>query len=424
MKPPWNEPATALAAAIEATDRWVSGPMTALNRDIVAGLRPGTDFALAARRAVLPSLPVPRECSPEQAKQLVVLLGMLGAGLGRHFQEQGAGRSGTPERAFDLPAGPENETFLEYFARLADRTGTGHPPRDSYASLVRWSLPASEVWCGGERAAGLPSVFDDGAVRTYTGAPDEIRFFELLKLSESLERAANLALERLYDLDPLGAEAQRRLAEAAACLTALHRLNADFAALPPHDALRPAHFMDVFRQFAIHWRVGDVPPSGALDPEAIVRDLLLGTPPTAVLPALLDDERARIAAAADRPSVIEVILARCGDSRSVAEFPVLAHAYRVLKAHARVSGTHLRLSKKYLFDPQRVRDAQGTGDTGVVSNRRGTTGLDEGDLTRLAVERRHPLLRELGRPALPPSVPPAVDFSFVPAAADCAREAA
>jgi hypothetical protein len=96
----------------------------------------------------------------------------------------------------------------------------------------------------------------------------------------------------------------------------------------------------------------------------------------------------------------------------------------VLKAHARVSGTHLRLSKKYLFEPQRIRDAQGTGDTGVVSNRRGTTGMDEGDLTRLTVDRRHPLLRELAQVAMPPSFPPAVDFSFVPAGAACTREAA
>jgi len=424
MKPPWNEPATALATAIKATSGWVAGPMAALNRDIIAGACPGSEFAVAARHAVLPFLPSPRACPPVPAQQFVVLVGMLGAGLGRHFQEQGTARRGTPEKAFDLPAGPEDEPFLEYFARLAERTGTGHPARDTYASLVRWNLPPSEAWCGGTRLAHLPSVFDDGAVRTYTAAPDEVRFFKLLKLSETLERGANLVLEPIYDLDPTGPEALERLDAAAACLTTLHRLNADFAALPPQDSLRPAYFMDVFRQFAVHWRLGDVPPSGALDPEAIVRDLLLGTPHSVILPALLDGERARIAAAGQRPSVIDLILARCGDSRSVAEFPVLAAAYRVLMAHARVSGTHLRLSKKYLFNPQRSRDAGGVGDTGVVSNRRGTTGMDEDDLTRLTSARRHPLLRELRSEPRPPFAAPAVQVSFVPAAADCSKEAA
>src|SRR3954447_16463412 len=100
MKPPRNEPGMALATAIKATNGWVSGPMAALNRDIVAGLCPGSDFALAARHAVLPFLPSPAACPPEAAQRLVVLLGMIGAGLGRHFQEQDAAHRGTPEKAF------------------------------------------------------------------------------------------------------------------------------------------------------------------------------------------------------------------------------------------------------------------------------------------------------------------------------------
>jgi hypothetical protein len=35
------------------------------------------------------------------------------------------------------------------------------------------------------------------------------------------------------------------------------------------------------------------------------------------------------------------------------------------------------LAKKYLFAPQRERNRADAGDTGVVSNRRGTTGMDE-----------------------------------------------
>src|SRR4051812_13069105 len=195
MRPPWEEPATALATATGAIERWVAEAMTALNREIIAGVRPGTDFADAARHAVLALAPDPDDCPPAVAERLVVLFGLVGAGLGRHFQERGRDCRRTPEKAFDVPAGPDDEPFMSYFARLAERTGTGHPHRDTYASLVRWNLPPSAVWCAGERLARLPSSFEDGAVRTYTAEPDEVRFFQLLKLSETLERAVNLTLE-------------------------------------------------------------------------------------------------------------------------------------------------------------------------------------------------------------------------------------
>ena len=47
----------------------------------------------------------------------------------------------------------------------------------------------------------------------------------------------------------------------------------------------PEHFMDVFRQFAVHWTADDIPPSGALDPEALKRDFLLGIGIPRVRPA-------------------------------------------------------------------------------------------------------------------------------------------
>ena len=69
--------------------------------------------------------------------------------------------------------------------------------------------------------------------------------------------------------------------------------------------------------------------------------------------------------------------------------PVLAALYLLLHAHARLSGVHLLLSKKFLFSPQRERERDGAGDPGVVSNRRGTTGMDESYLERLTRARHH-----------------------------------
>ncbi|WP_327011169.1 hypothetical protein OHA72_30165 [Dactylosporangium sp. NBC_01737] len=384
--------------SVPAVAAWVSGPMAELNRDIIARRRPAGEFP-AAVAAALAALPAdPQRCAPQEARRLVVLLGLVGASLGRHFQERDPAHRRQPERAFELTAGAGFVPFLDYFAGLARQTGTGHPARDAYASLTRWSLPATEVSWGGTRLAGLPGVFDDGAVRTYTGERDEVRFFELVKLSETYERAVNLALTPLAEetVDVCGAEAVHRLGVAAELLDALRRLNTAFAALPPADGLRSGHFMDVFRQFAVHWRTGDVPPSGALDPEALERDFLLGTDlpgyrghVTRLRPGLLAAEWDRLGVVMDRPGLPELLLAR---RALLGTCPALAGLYLVLRAHARVSSTHLMLAKKYLFTPQRDRDRSGAGDGGVVSNRRGTTGMDEAALERLTrIRGRHPL---------------------------------
>jgi hypothetical protein len=179
------------------------------------------------------------------------------------------------------------------------------------------------------------------------------------------------------------------------------------------------HFMDVFRQFAVHWRADDIPPSGALDPEAIKRDLLLGIAidgyPRHVrrlFPALLTAERAAIEALMEQPTlprrllaaldVDPAALATAGPAdlhRLVGREPALADWYRLLAAHARTAGAHLMLSKKFLFKPQSERDLAGLGDQRLVSNRAGTTGMTETFLERLTRARREHVLAPL-RPVL------------------------
>ncbi|WP_238012404.1 hypothetical protein KZZ52_21715 [Dactylosporangium sp. AC04546] len=410
------------AGPTAAVHRWVAGPMTALNRDILAGRAPAGAFPAAVAGVLAGELDAPERYDDGDTRRLLVLLGLVGAALGRHFQESGPAHRDEPERAFEVGLGPGPIPFLEYFARLADHSGTGHPTRDAYASLTRWNLPPTEVRWAGALLARLPSVFDDGLLRTYTGAVDEVRFFELIKLSESLERAVNLAIAPIAGggVDPCGADALHRLGVATLLLEGMRRLNSDFAKLPPSEGLTPGHFMDVFRQFAVHWRPGDLPPSGAFDPESIERDLLLGTADDEYRKhllrlggGLLADERRRLALVADRPSLPELVLARCGISGGLDEasperlrvllgrFPVVAALHLLLQAHARMSGVHLMLSKKYLFNPQRGRDHTGHGDPGVVSNRRGTTGMDETALERLTRARqRHALAALRGLPAV------------------------
>jgi len=405
----------ALLECIDRVNAWVLTELTSLNQDILAHRRLPGDLGAELARSVLADLPPPEYLPVRQAQQMVVLLGLAGASLGRHHQELGPDHRAMPERAFDLcPVGAEAVSFRAYFGRLADRTGTGHCHRDSYASLTRWNVPTTEVWWGGERMAVLEGVFGDGLVRTYTGVADERRFFELIKMSEAIELAINTALMPMSDttLDVRDPEALDRVGLAVVLLAELRRLNANFVALPPKEGLRADYFMDVFRQYAVHWTLGDIPPSGALDPEAIARDCLLGvrTPSyeahtRRIFPALLDTEREKLTRLMERPSLPDTALRSLGlDALTLAEMspvqlrktvgrhPVLAAVYLLLIAHARMSGLHLKIAQKYLFAPQRQREIAGLGDPSVVSNRTGTTGMDERYLQELTRARHRHVL--------------------------------
>jgi hypothetical protein len=400
---------------LRQVDEWVDEELPRLNRAILNGsIRPGA-LAGQARNVLLPRLPAIWRLDPMQARKLVVRLGFLGASLARHYQEWTPGGKERPERAFDgLLAGSEQMPFRGYFAALAAHTGDGHYGRDSYASLVRWNVGTIEVRHGHELLTVLPGVFDDGRIRTYTGTPGEERFFLLVKQSEAIERAVNDVLEPLAaeGVHLLGREAATSVRLGTDLMMALRRLFLDFAALPAERSMPPEHFMDVFRQFAVHWTDGDIPPSGALDPEALKRDFLLGIGIAGydrhvrrLFPALLDGERACLDRLMASPPLPHRLLASldldAADLRTASEaelhrllgeHPVVADWYRLLTAHARAAAAHLMLSKKFLFKPQRRRDEEGVGDQRLVSNRAGTTGMNEGYLDKLTRARQdHPL---------------------------------
>ena len=254
------------------TDEWIDDELPRLNRAILDGGLPPAELAEQVRRMVLPDLPAVASLSPVEAQRLLVRLGFVGASVARHFQEWTPGGKDTPERAFDgLTVAPDALPFRAYFAAVADRTGTGHCGRDSFASLVRWNVGTVRVRIGSQLLATLPGVFDDGRIRSYTGSGAEERFFRLVKRGEAVELAVNETLGPLTadDAHLLGDDALARVRLATGLIEALRRLFLDFAAAPPERSMPADHFMDVFRQFAVHWTADDVPPSGALDPEAL-----------------------------------------------------------------------------------------------------------------------------------------------------------
>jgi hypothetical protein len=394
---------------------WVLDELPGLNRAILAGDALPETLSTALRAELLPELPDPDRLDPVDAQRQVVHLGLIGASVARHYQERTPNGKHHPERAFaGLPVGPAEVPFPAYFGALADRTGTGHCHRDTYASLVRWNVGTVEVHWNDRTLATLPGVFDDGRIRSYTGTGGEERFFALVKRGEAVELAVNNLLEPLTEpgarLDSPHAVIRVRLA--TALLEALRQLFVDFAAQPPERSMPAEHFMDVFRQFAVHWAPDDIPPSGALDPEALKRDFLLGVAMPdydrrvrRLFPALLAHERAVLERLMAQPTLPQRLLAGlavdpesvtgadpAGLRRLVRHHPALGDWYRLLTGHARGSGAHLMLSKKFLFKPQNQRDLEGLGDKPLVSNRAGTTGMTETFLERLNRARReHPL---------------------------------
>ncbi|WP_433830116.1 hypothetical protein ACQP2E_09995 [Actinoplanes sp. CA-015351] len=401
---------------------WVLHELPRLNRAILQHHASPELLHTEVGEHVLDHLPEVAQLTPLQAQQLVVNLGFVGASVARHYQEHAPGGPTHPDDAFaELVAGPQRIPFRAYFEALAAHTGTGHYERDSFASLVRWNVGTVQVRLDEEVLGVLPGVFDDGRIRSYTGSPGEERFFLLVKQGEVVEMAVNNLLCP-FTRENAGLtceDARHSVRLATDLLDALRRLMVDFAALPPEQTMPAEHFMDVFRQFAAHWTLGDISPSGALDPEALKRDFLLGLAvedydkqARRLFPALLAAEREELSRLMDMPTLPARLLDALGTDerdlrlldepdlrRLVARHPALIDWYRLLAMHARAAGAHLMLSKKFLFKPQRLRDEAGLGDKELVSNRAGTTGMTETFLERLTRARQNHALAAL-RPVI------------------------
>lgn len=404
-----------LSAEFSARIEWWSArELTRLNRAILArSERP--ERLVAEVNALLAGLPEPGSLTRAQARRLVVHLGLWGSSVARHGQERNRSLTGAPERSFDaLRVGEPAVGFRGYFAAVARASGDGHPARDTYASLVRWNVPTVEARWDGARLAVLEGVFGDRRVRTYTGDRGERQFLLLLKQAEVLERAANELLwpvvgEQIATGD---VDALDRMRVATGLLYAVHEVNKQFIR-PSDEGLTPEHFIDVLRQFAVHWTAGDVPPSGAQDPEFLKRDFMLGIAfpdypahVRRVFPALLARERVELEAVIDCVALPELVLRDAGLrpdtlpdlcagelARVVRRAPALGYCYRLLRANVQLSNSHLMLTKRFLFNPVRAREQSGAPDNAVVPNNAGTTGMLEQLLERLARARRQHQLK-------------------------------
>ena len=403
-------PSLSTLVAFPTAEEWACHRLPELNRAILAGTIPPETLIDELTRDVFRKAPMAWKLSDRQAQQWVVYLGLFGSSVARHLQEREPLLKEWPARSFERMTIGNGLPFLDYMTLIAQRTQAGHPSRDTYCSFVRWNAPTVKVIWDGTMLGMLPGVFASDAIRTYTNTEEEALFIALLKKAEALELVANdLLLPVIQGLTAIDSkDARERLVVCATLLSAVHQLNLEFTVRnnDGQPVFTANHFMDVLRQFAVHWRNGDTPPSGAQDPEFLKRDFYLGTTTARypehvrrIFPGLLEAERQALEHAMDLPSLTSAVNRRLvapeGVARTLAEKepadllcvaqeqPWLVPIYLLLRAHARVSASHLMLTKKFLFNPMRVREGAGIPDAVLVTNRAGTTGLIEQQLEAL-----------------------------------------
>jgi hypothetical protein len=149
-----------------ATERlrvWLLSELPAWNAAVLAGRRSVDEFR-AELETRLAGLKSPLDCSVEECRRLLVMLGMAGSSLERHSQETGASAGAALRK---LRAGAT--AYRRYVATLASRAGG--PPRDSFLSYVLWNMPAVAVYLPGEQQAGfvLPGAFGSEPPISFSG---------------------------------------------------------------------------------------------------------------------------------------------------------------------------------------------------------------------------------------------------------------
>ena len=406
--------------ALSKMNEWTHRRMTVLNHEILKRRALPSILVKELNEGPLRIAPPVESISPIAARQLMTMIGMYGSSVGRHYQEVYPALKETPSKALEeLFATELALPFCEYVRRVAERTETGHQPKDAFASLVRWNVPSSRLVWEGQELASIRGYFPD-STRTYTGAEGEATFFKLLKKAETFEAAANdiflSIVRREVPLD--SGDTLERVRLAKLLLDGVRCVNLEYFAKNENgeQSLTPEHFMDVFRQFAVHWDNGDIPSSGSQDAEFLRRDLYLGIRVAGydrhlrrMFPALLDEERDLLEEGMQLPCISSLVLEKLSLSEEecaklskeallalVREHPFVLDYYMLLHANARVASSHLGLAKEFLFNPMRERASQGRSDAVVVSNWAGTTGMLEQLLESLTEGRRQHALRFLG----------------------------
>jgi hypothetical protein len=190
---------------------WVVGKLPDLNHEAYSGHLSYEAMAALLNDEVLHRAPPVEELNPEQAMQVLMLLGMCGSPIERHAQQQTLRRELaaveqqappkptpiTPGQGLERLLAGRQHRFTDYFQRVADLIG--HPYRDSFTTFIEYNGQAIAILHPetGEVTHGLPAGSPDGTLFTFTKQQAEVDFIRLLKECAGLQGAANMFLEQL-----------------------------------------------------------------------------------------------------------------------------------------------------------------------------------------------------------------------------------
>jgi hypothetical protein len=135
-------------------DELVLDRLPGVNKLVMSGQYDIEDL-IAEMNASMSVLPCSDSVPEVAAEQLLVQLGICGSLVVHHYQEKYAGTVTTQPSLglIRLFGGASATPFRQYIHEIIGRSGTGHPERAAYASLVRWNVGTTKAYWRGECVA-------------------------------------------------------------------------------------------------------------------------------------------------------------------------------------------------------------------------------------------------------------------------------
>ncbi|MFG1950145.1 hypothetical protein [Micromonospora sp. NPDC048830] len=350
---------------------------------------------MSHRLAALPARP--DQVPTPTCRRLLVDLGFWGSALVRLALVHGR----TDAVLDSTTAG--DLSFRHYYARLAVQSASGHPPWQSFTSIISWNVPTVEVRLDGDLHSRSEGVFDGPRVRTWTGTASEVMLWELFKVGAALGSAANRSLDPIVSgaVSAVSEESLSRLLASHAFLRSFRQRMANFArGQDPRGEFSIDVFMNQIRQFGVPWEAKAEAPSGPHEVESLARDAIFGMPQIRHeqwlrdrAGSMMSAEGKRLDRAARAPTLAEVIQRSTAKTRAFDDLTVsvLVAAHDIYEERRKLSAAHYGIARKMLYRPQRAQSsdrAEMPTPTLAVDNSQGITGMSEHDVQRFDHARR------------------------------------
>ncbi|MBD6618462.1 hypothetical protein FNW02_22205 [Komarekiella sp. 'clone 1'] len=278
------------ALAINTMIKWVLEKLPLLNEEVYAEKQSPQELAIILNNNILNIAPYPENVNPDDAKKLLVILGIFGSSIERHTQqcfikkelkavecrEKTQPDVVEPGKGLDLLLIRNSQSFINYFQQIADIIG--HPYRDSFFTFIECNGPTVQVMHPKNQKIihNVPALFSDGCFVTFSGQKAEIEFISLLKKSFAIQEAANEHLEYLQKTKGLN-EPQAIEAALNASILMLS-IKSNLVEFMKKSQFNTDFFLDILRQYACSWYPINQylkPPSGANDYAVLHRDIML-----------------------------------------------------------------------------------------------------------------------------------------------------